>query len=272
MGASTLGANILLGWMDREEAISHLVNDCRFDPQITRDRAEELWTEYRGRVDALPEREIQPPVRFPIPDADRQIVNNFLSQFRGPEVLDVIKINPLELIIYQTYVVTDRADHHAEGPGNWARKTLVMNRPTNLLPWRVEDGTLKFSLPHAEHQIWINPNGQFGIQQGGGFVSVAEIEGRLFLKAGYHRSFAFARAVTNEPEANAKSMLVALTRALPPQLTTDFPHQGLRTTVLGRRPPLLADFFDLRLAMTVRLRRKKYEAHFQGKVVPVDDP
>lgn len=271
MGAATVGASILLGWMQREDAIPYLQNECVFDAPLTAEQAEELWNAYRNRVEALPERAIQAPTRHPIPPEHRQLVNNFLAQFRGPEVLDVININPMELVVYQMYVVTDRADHHAQRPEDWPRKTLVLNRPTQPFPWRVENGILKYSLPHAEHQVSINPNGGFAIQQGGGFVCVADIEGRMFLKAGYHRSYAFARAVMNEPDASAKSMLLALTRALPPPLTQDFPNQGLRTTVLGLRPPFFADFFNRDLAMTIRLRKKKFEAHIHASVVAVND-
>src|SRR5713101_5347615 len=153
--------------MDRLSAVPYLQNECCFERPLTAEEAEEMWLTHRNRVEALPARQLQPPQRFPITTENRQLVNQFLSQFRGPEVLDVIKINPMELAIYQMYVVTDRADHHANQTGDWAKKTLVLNRPIVQLPWRVEDGALKLSLPHGEHQIWINPNGTYGIQQGG---------------------------------------------------------------------------------------------------------
>jgi hypothetical protein len=81
--------------------------------------------------------------------------------------------------------------------------------------------------------IGFQPDGAFRIFQTDGYVSVAEVGGRLFLKAGYHRSFAFARAVMNEPDASAKCALVALTRNLPAELLPNWPDQGLRATVLG---------------------------------------
>src|SRR6266436_7006506 len=129
---------------------------------------------------------------------------------------------------------------------------------------RVEGDTIKFNLPHAEHMIGFQPDGAFQIQQGAGFVSVVDLNGgRLLLKAGYHRSFAFARAAMNEPDAKDKCELVALTTSLPPQLLPTAPHQGLRTTVLGPRPPLFSDFFDADLAMTVKLRKKRWEAQLR---------
>jgi len=265
-----MDAVLLLAWMERDEAVLWLRDHCWFDPQLTEAKAEEIWKVYRDRGNALPERIIEPPQRFPIPAAQRQLVLQFLARFRGPEVLDVIKVNPMDLVVYQRYVVTDRCDHHVQQPGVWARKFLVIDRPAANLPGRIENGILKFALPHAEHLIGIQPDGAFRIQQSDGYVALSEIGGRLLLKAGYHRSFAFARALMNEPDASEKCALFALTRSLPPDLAPNCPNQGLRTSVLGTRAPLLRDFFDRDLAMEVKLRKKIWEAHIQ--ILPVDSP
>jgi hypothetical protein len=269
MPPSTVGAVVLLGWMERESAIKFLLEECVFDPALTAEQATDIWVQHRRRVEALAERRIEAPARLPIPPINRQLVASFLARHRGPEVLDVIKINLMGLVVYQLLVVADKADEHAQRPEDWTAKILVVDRPGARLPIRSEDGTLKINLPHAEHMIALQPDGAFRIQQGAGFVSVAEIEGRLFLKAGYHRSFAFSRGTMNAPDANDRCALVVLTASLPPQLSAAFPDQGLRTTVLGSRPPLFADFFDTDLAMRVRLRKKRWEAHI--KIVPVDD-
>jgi len=109
-------------------------------------------------------------------------------------------------------------------------------------------------------------DGAFRIVQGGGFVSVVEIGGRLLLKAGYHRSFAFARAVKNELDAKDRCVLVALTRTVPAQLLPGWPQPGLRTMVLGPRAPLFSDFFDDDFAMTVKLHKKRYEMHIRAEL------
>lgn len=265
-----LDAVVLLGWMERDEAIAYLLEQCWFDPALDRQRAEALWTQYRDRVQTLPVRNPQPPTRFPIPPGTRGHVTDFLRRHRGPEVSDVININPMGLIVYQFYVVVDRADHHHHQGGAWARKTLVIDRPVSQLPMRIDGDTLKFSLPHSEHMFAFQ-NGAFQIQQGGGYVSVVDVgRGNLLLKAGYHRSFAFTRGATNEPEAKDKCELVALTTTLPPQLLPTAPHQGLRTTVFGSRPALFADFFDADLAMPIKLHKKRWEAHL--RITAVDDP
>ncbi len=261
----TLDGVVLLGWMEKEEAVTYLRETCWFDPQLTIEQAEALWAPYRIAVEQLPEREVEAPPRFPIPPAAQAVVNDFVARTRGPEVLGVIKIDPRLLAIYQLYVAVDRADHHAQNIGNtdWARTCLQLDRPVSQLPIRMDGNAIKVSVPHGEHILALRPDGAFQIQQGGAFISVCEINGRMILKAGYHRSFAFARAMMNALEASEKSLFVALTATAPPQLSPQFPTQGLRTTVLGSRPPLLSDFFNLSLAMEVKLRRKKYEYHFR---------
>lgn len=270
MPPATLDGVLLLAWMERDEALLWLRRNCWFEPELTDQQAEEIWIPYRDRMLALPERNYQAPQRLPIPQPQRQLVSRFLARFRGPEVSDVINVNPLDLAVYQKYVVTDRCDHHAQQAGTWARKFLVIDRPLGNLPGRMENGIIKFNLPHAEHLIAVQPDGAFRIQQGDGYVSVVELGGRLILKAGYHRALAIAAAAINEPDANDTCALVALTRSLPPDLAPNCPNQGLRTTVLGARAPLLRDFFDRDLAMEVNLRRKRWEAHIQ--VIAVDDP
>ena len=269
----TVEAVVLLGWMEMEEAVTYLLESCCFEPALTRTQAEELWKEYKSRVGRLPVCNVEPPKRLPIPDARRHIAQEFLTRTRGPEVLDVINIDPMNLVVYQMYVVTDQADHHAKnhiGTQQWDKNCLMIDRPTAQMALRLEDGIIKIQLPHAEHMFSLLPNGLFQIQQGGGFISVCDVEGRLLLKAGYHRTFAFCRSRRNEPDAKDRSLLVALTKSVPPVLAADFPKQGLRTTVLGSRPPLFSDFFDDVLSIRVKLRKKRFEMHVKVDTVAVD--
>src|SRR5713226_5224645 len=153
MPPSTVDAKILLGWMGRQEAVSYLRNDCWFDPGLTDAQAEALWLPYKARVEGLAERAIVEPQRFPIPAQHKQHVAHFLAKLKGPEVLDVINVDPMGLLVYQRYVVTDRADHHAQGNGDWARKSLVIERPAQQMPVTSEDGIVKIKFPHAEHRV-----------------------------------------------------------------------------------------------------------------------
>lgn len=257
--------------MEKDDALRWLRQDCWFAPALTEDQALEIWGRYKKVVEALPERKIDPPKRHPIGAPHKGTVQEFLNRFRGPEVLDVICLDPRELLVYQLYVVGDRADDHANhlGGAAWAKLCLQMERPGTQMALRMDGGIIKVQLPHAEHLFTLQPQG-FVIQQGGGFISVCEVEGRMLLKAGYHRSFAFSRALMKDPDAKEKSLLVALTKTVPREISADFPKQGLRTTVLGSRPPVFSDFFDVSLAMEVKLRKKRYEMHIKVDVVAID--
>jgi hypothetical protein len=222
-------------------------------------------------VDALPEREVAPSRRLPIPAKHETTIKEFLSRYRSPETIDVINIEPSDLLSYQLYLITDQADLHALDGADWVRKCLQMERPASQLQWCNERGLIKVRLPHAEHMFGLRPDGTFRIQQMGNCVSVCQIERRIILKAGYHRSFAFLRDRMNDPDARDISLLVVLTKSLPPQLCADFPSQSLRAAVLGSRPPLLLDFCNADLAMSVMLRKKRFEMHIQANLVAVDE-
>jgi hypothetical protein len=265
---NTLDGILLLGWMEKAEAVSWLLEHCWFDPPLTPQQAEELWAKYSAAVDGFSNpRQLQPLQRMGIPVSAQAHVKQFLARHKGPEVLDVWNIDPRNLAIYQFYVAVDRADRHAKTFGkDWAQSCLQIDRPGSPLPIRSEGNTIKLSLPHGEHGLMIQPDGAFRIQQGAGFISLCQINGRTILKAGYHRSFAAARAM-NAPDAKDTSLLVALTATAPPQLSAQLPMQGLKALVLGSRPPLFSDFLDDSLAMKVKLRKKKYEAHIRFEQV-----
>jgi hypothetical protein len=272
----TVDGFLLLGWMEKEDAVRWLTKDCWFDPPLADEQAEEIWNKYRNAVQALPERKPQPPQGYPIPLSQQNVVKKFLTRVRGPEVRNVINIDPRNLFVYQFYVVSDKADQHAQhiGGKDWAEKCLQIDRPSGSgrAPVRHEKGVVKVSLPHAEHLFTLNPtDGKFEIQPAAGFISVCDVQGRMLLKAGYHRSFAVSRLLMNDPEAKVKSLLVAVTATPPVEISVDFPKQGLRTTVLGSRAPVLADFLDESLVMAVKLRKKRYEMHIKVDVVPIDE-
>jgi len=261
---NTLDGILLLGWMEKAEAVNWLTQQCWSDPAITAIEAEALWEKYRAVVQALPDPRPVPKLeRKPIPTSAAAHVKQFLTRHRGPEVLDVLNVDPRQLVIYQFYVAVSRSDEHVKnGSKAWAETCLQIDRPGSPLPIRSEGNVIKLSLPHAEHGLMIQPDGALRIQQGAGFISLCEINERTILKAGYHRSFAALRAM-NAPDAKDTFLLVALTATAPPQLSAVVPMQGLKAVVLGSRPPLFSDFLDESLAMKVKLRKKKYEAHIR---------
>ena len=122
--------HLLLGWMEKDEAAYWLMNECLFPQPFSEAQVHELWDKYRRAVAGLPERNPKQPERLPIPPSLKAIVDNFLVRTRGPEVADVISVNPLDLLVYQLYVVADRADHHAKqlGGKEWAHCCLRSSR------------------------------------------------------------------------------------------------------------------------------------------------
>jgi hypothetical protein len=256
---NTLDGIVLLGWMEKSDAVTYLLEHCWFEPQLTQPQAEELWEKYHAAVQALADRTIQPPKRKPIPPSAQVHVKKFLAKH--------LNLDPRGLAIYQFYVALDRSDQHAKTiKRGWAETCLQIDRPGSHLPIRSEGNAIKISLPHGEHGLMVQEDGAFRIHQGAGFISVCQLDGRMLLKAGYHRSFAAARAM-NALDANDTSLLVALTATAPPQLSAALPTQGLKAVVLGSRPPLFSDFVDDSLAMKIKLRRKKYEAHIRFEQV-----
>src|SRR5262252_3098754 len=101
----TVDGVLLLGWMEKDEAIYWLVNECYFDPPLTEQQAIEIWEKYKKAVEALPERTPQKPQQVAIAPSIQPIVHNFIARTRGSEVIGVLNINPLGLLVYQLYVV-----------------------------------------------------------------------------------------------------------------------------------------------------------------------
>lgn len=268
----TVDALVLIGWMEKEQAIAYLQQQCVFEPPLTRKQAEKLWRSRKQAVDAIPERVLQQPTRRLIPSSSKDVAADFLRRFPSAEVVDIINIEPLSLLAHQLHVVIDVADEHAKQltGSEWTKVCLTADRPIDEkgLQGRIEDGVLKFNLPHSELMVGLDQDGVFRMQQGAAYIGVCELEGRLLLKAGYHRCFAFCRATRNEPDAKDRSLLVVLTKTVPPKL--DGQHD-LRMALLSSRPPLVSDFFDETLAMRVKLRQTRYEMHIKADVVAVAD-
>jgi hypothetical protein len=97
---NTFDGVVLLGWMEKDAAISYLLEHCWFDPQLTNQEAEALWERFRQTIEQLPERQIKSPTRHVIPEHCAAWVNQFMGTFRGPEVLEVINVDPRELAVY----------------------------------------------------------------------------------------------------------------------------------------------------------------------------
>lgn len=288
---NTLNGVLLLGWMDRDNAVTYLMRNCISDPPYTEATAEALWRLYRDRCEALPEREALAPDRLPLTPEERQHANRFLASLNqlGPHtVQDFVKIDLSKLVVHQVIIVASRSNeqylNRVRNNTGWLNQALPLTpRPGAQITSRVSVNGLHtsadFDIPHGEFIFAPDPTGQFfSVQQFQAYISVVRGPGdagrRLMLKAGYHRSYARARSMM-PPAATVPSAVVALER----NTFGDPPNQvagaglivdtaGLRPT--GCRPALLADFFDDNLAIRINLRRKRYQLQVRSTWVEID--
>jgi hypothetical protein len=257
--------------MEREFAVRYLMNECVFDEPLTEQRATEIWQERRDQVDQLPERQALAPARLPLTPEERERANAFLRfhsvQLRQGPIRDVIKINPLGLVTHQPYICLDRVNDHVVD-GNGGDTLCTQMRPHQMM---IQSGmnSANVHVPHGEFGFFYDPiHKLFTVSETGRHVSVSEFQGRMILWAGYHRSYACM--VNENPEGIERSLLVALTTDADFFVSEHSPNQGLRAMVCGLRPPLLADFFDERFFMAVRLRKKRFELQIRAQIVPVN--
>jgi len=107
------------------------------------------------------------------------------------------------------------------------------------------------------------------VQQQPAHVAVAEYERRMLLVNGYHRTFQWAnRHLSENGSGGELSILFPVSTILPFHVP---PDQQTRDFLFAPRAPLFRDFFDDRLALPVRMRRKKrYEMSIQTRITGVD--
>ena len=276
MPVKTVQARVLLGWMDRVQAVKYLLEQCYFDSGLSEKQAGEIWRQFKDAVDSLEPRVPAAPQKFSLSNAEKTAVNQFHRACNfHPNVADIVKVNPLDLLVHQLYVVTEISDGYAEtvkGEG-WLRATLLAQRTTPFR-WRGEPNKITYEFPHGEFLLNgpLPPNGRIEIMEGGRLASVGMLEGRMLLGTGYHRSFAYACNAMNVPDAIGKAAVFPVLKSLPFPDSPAAPNHGLRGMLLGTRCPFFADFFDGRLFMAVNLRKKKhYELRVSLELVGVDD-
>ena len=268
---------VLLGWLTREQAIKYLREDCEFEPQLTEQQAVEFWAEKKALVDALPPREAEAPEPLKLSVPEREAVEKFLAAIRRNnngtlgEITSMVKIDPKLLVVHQVDICLDRALEHSKAAQSkhwYSQLCLHTKRPDPMLP--VKAGTPNgwdVEIPHGEYMFAFDGH-IFRIIQGAPHISVSRIGKRMILWSGYHRSY--ARAAIETPDAMDRSVVAALTLEGARAAAPESPNQRLREIALGACPPLLADFFDERLCMKVKLHRKRYELRIRAEVAKIN--
>lgn len=267
-----MNAIVLLGWMDRDAAISFLRNDCAFDPQLTEAQAEAMWRPYRDAVDALPERDALAPEFLAMTRTEEAAKRQFLARHRGAaNIKDVVKVNPQGLVVHQLLIVLDRASHYEPSVGTmtgWIDQTISAQPRPHQVQLRVGPNIMEVDVPHGEFMMAFLPNGTYQVQELARFVTATAFQNRLLLWAGYHRSY--ARTKIMAPEAIDRSLMVVLTTDGEFLVSAASPNQGLRVMLCGRRPPVFADFFDNRFFIQVPIREKRYMLRIRSELVALN--
>src|SRR5882762_9714117 len=94
----TVDAIVLIGWMQRDQAVVFLRDHCIFDATLDEAAADALWQDFRSRVDALDPRNSLIVNKLSLDDDERVAAREFLRHFRGAtNILDVIKVEPINL-------------------------------------------------------------------------------------------------------------------------------------------------------------------------------
>lgn len=276
MAPAAMETLLLLGWMKREVALSYLCEDCVDYPPYSESEGESLWNEYRTLVAALPARAAKSPERLTLTSEEKSAAEKFLAPHRlagNSHIRDVIKVDPMGLVIHQLYMTLDKAREymdHAAAQSWCARHCLaVRSKETKMLQGNFRRNSAEIEIPHREFAVNFQPGNTFVIEELADHVSATEFGGRTLLWAGYHR--AYARIAALQANAAARSLLLVLSKDADHLVAPDSPDPELRATLLGERPPLFADFFDDRLVLKVNLRKKRYELRLRASVEAIND-
>lgn len=273
----------LIGWMERDYAIRFLTEECIFEPPLTEAAAESSWRDYRGRAAALPAREGRSPSRMPLNAAEQEHVQHFLHYLAsaGAPPMEVIKIDPMQLIVAQSHVATDVSEGYrsrCNTEAQWMELTLPTSAQnpdvTVRFTRRNLDTEIEIDLPHAEFIFGLHPHGGFGPREFLNCATVLNSGNRMLLGKGYHRLY--ARMLNSLPRGQNRSALLALepNPVVPPsrqETGVAGNRQGATFDVFGNRPALFADFFTEGLFAKVHLRKKRYQLRVMSRWVALND-
>ena len=265
---------LLLGWMERDAAVSYLCRNCAELPPYSESEAESLWREYQARVRALPERVAKSPQRLKLTSEEKDAAEKFLAPHRLSgdfHIRDVVKVDPMGLVIHQLFMTLDTAKEFMADAAtpSWCIRHCLAVRPSTPRAMNGNFGTnaAEIEIPHREFAVDFHPGNTFSIVEFAAHVSASQVGDRMLLWAGYHR--AYARVASLKAATENSSLLVVLSKDADYLLAPDSPEPQVRTMLLGPRPPMFGDFFDDRLFLKVRLRKRRYELRIRARVEPV---
>jgi hypothetical protein len=247
--------------MPQYEALRILKN-CYFDKKLSQRDAVRIWKGYRDRVLALaPRNPVQPPSSAFTECECQAIVAHQQRIAAGPNACyfqEVIKIYPGDLVARQLDVVVDQSEKYVAAARSEEMRIntflgVGLDFKGVVAPKKTSRRCTDFDLPHFEFQPRITPAGIEFKERDRYVLVVSAPNGRLVLWGGYHRT----HSVLAQLGGDAAAVAPLLTKMGGiPEVDAFFSRSSpLREAILGDRPPLLRDFLDEELFMTVNLRK-----------------
>ena len=247
--------------MPKNEALRVLKN-CYFEKTLNERAATKLWRDYRDKVLALPQRDPGQLQRLALTECERLAIEAHVQRLRsGPNGCyfeEVIKVHPGDLIAHQLDVVTDQCQKYGLSMQD---EQLRINAFLGVglefngapRPRQTSRHCTDLDLPHFEFVPRITPQG-IDFKERDRYVQIVSTPNdRLLLWGGYHRTHAVLCQLAGD--AAAVAPLLTKMRGAPDVDAFFSRPSPRRDAVLGERPPLLRDFFDPDLFITVNLRK-----------------
>jgi hypothetical protein len=257
-----VNTKLLLGWMEEQEAMVWLLNECRNKEPFTEESAKKLWNEYREKVAALPPRKCEPPRYLDDRNQKEEYAeHHFMQNFgKEPDIIRVVKIDdPGKMVAHQLSVMVPQSESYLSTMKDpKQRMRIALGRGMSFdgkLPKARKEGNLLIKpVPHAEFFVTSGNHEDFEVKESRRHIAVKEFDGRLMLSAGYHRSH--MSMYRSKPE----DTVLPLFAVLESDTVDGFFSEGSkvpfkRDMVRSSCPPLLSDFFDKSLCIELPMRK-----------------
>jgi len=263
-----LMAKLLLGWMEEKEAMIWLLKECKREKPFTEETARTLWNEYREKVAALKPRTCEPPrILVDRTRKEEYAEHHFLQKHaKNTRIVRVVKMDdPGKLVAYQLMVLIPQTESYLSGMQDPARRVSVclgkgLEHDGIIPKARREGDCLIKKVPHGEFFIDVNSIRQddFDVKEGNRYIAVKEFDGRTLLWSGYHRSH--ISLYRKNPEDSVLPLFAVLESAsTDPFFAVNSTEPFKRDMVRGPCPPLLSDFFNESLCITLPIRKCRVE-------------
>jgi hypothetical protein len=280
-----LQARILLAWMNEPQARAALVGGNSAG-QLTDDQESRLASaraELKNRPGGVDQADLIRPLPAGMRDyitrlqADPQAADYFADGFR-PALVDLSRLCVFQPSVHTGQVAERVADVNTDDVRALAEITLPLDDPPRVIP-QFDQERLTFTTNLASQNLHIVgafggpaeddlPPGTvsvgFHLRVITSFVQVASIQGRYFLRDGYHRGLGLIQRGVRYAPALVRSDL-PLAELVPPGML-EF------EVFMGDRPPVLPDYWDERVSCPVPAAATRKVIIVRASELPVTEP